>query len=126
MEAILIAVGLFLVVSLLLARRTLYLTRQAESERKTIRKQEELISELKATLANLTTLKGILPICACCKRIRDDKGEWNQLETFIREHSEADFSHGLCPECYVTVLSDGTGGVQPTGDRPLTTRRAGT
>jgi hypothetical protein len=103
MEAILIAVGLFLVVSLLLARRTLYLTRQAESERKTIRKQEELISELKATLANLTTLKGILPICACCKRIRDDKGEWNQLEMFIRQHSEAEFSHGVCPECFKLI-----------------------
>jgi hypothetical protein len=45
------------------------------------------------------TLRGILPICASCKKIRDDKGYWNQLESYIRDHSEAEFSHSLCPEC---------------------------
>jgi hypothetical protein len=45
------------------------------------------------------TLKGLLPICACCKNIRDDKGYWNRLETYIKEHSDADFTHGLCPDC---------------------------
>jgi len=44
-------------------------------------------------------LSGLLPICASCKKIRDDKGYWNQIETFIRDHSEAHFSHGICPEC---------------------------
>ena len=47
----------------------------------------------------IKTLKGCIPICASCKKIRDDKGYWNQIESYIREHSEADFSHGLCPEC---------------------------
>lgn len=44
-------------------------------------------------------LKGIVPICAHCKKIRDDKGYWELLETYIEEHSEASFSHGLCPDC---------------------------
>jgi hypothetical protein len=44
-------------------------------------------------------LRGLLPICASCKKIRDDKGYWNQMETYIEAHSEADFSHGVCPEC---------------------------
>lgn len=45
------------------------------------------------------TLSGLLPICSHCKKIRDDKGYWNQLESYIAIHSEADFSHGICPEC---------------------------
>jgi len=45
------------------------------------------------------SLKGLLPICANCKKIRDDKGYWNQIESYIQEHSEAEFSHGICPEC---------------------------
>ena len=45
------------------------------------------------------TLRGLVPSCAGCKKIRDDKGYWNQLEAYIEDHSEAEFSHGLCPEC---------------------------
>jgi hypothetical protein len=55
--------------------------------------------ELKIALANVKTLSGLLPICAGCKKIRDDSGYWNQIEFFIRDHSDANFSHGLCPEC---------------------------
>lgn len=44
-------------------------------------------------------LEGILPVCASCKKIRDDKGNWNQIEVYVRERSEAEFSHGICPEC---------------------------
>ena len=54
---------------------------------------------LKEALSEVKTLSGFLPICASCKNIRDDKGYWNQIETYIREHSEAEFSHGICPEC---------------------------
>ncbi len=61
--------------------------------------QKNLISELQNALAKVKTLSGFLPICASCKKIRDDKGYWNQIETYIRDHSEADFSHGICPEC---------------------------
>ena len=49
--------------------------------------------------ANVKVLSGLLPVCASCKKIRDDKGYWNQIETYVRDHSEADFSHGMCPDC---------------------------
>lgn len=61
--------------------------------------REKLITDLTEALANIKTLKGLLPICASCKKIRDDKGYWKKIEIYIQEHSEADFSHGICPEC---------------------------
>jgi len=67
--------------------------KHAEQER------EKLIADLQAALAKIKTLSGLLPICASCKRIRDDKGYWNQIESYIHEHSEADFSHSICPDC---------------------------
>ena len=60
-------------------------------------KQHE--QELKEALANIKTLRGLLPICSYCKRIRDDKGFWQRVESYIDQHSEAKFSHGICPEC---------------------------
>ncbi|MCP3872277.1 MAG: transporter substrate-binding domain-containing protein [Desulfobacteraceae bacterium] len=63
----------------------------------------KLIGELEDALAEIKTLKGIVPICSNCKKIRDDKGYWNLLETFIENHSEASFSHGMCPECSDTL-----------------------
>lgn len=61
--------------------------------------KELAIVELKEALNKISTLRGLLPICAACKKIRDDKGYWNQIETYIMEHTEADFSHGFCPDC---------------------------
>ena len=70
------------------------------SQRKTAEaERERLIAELKAALANIQTLRGLLPICALCKKIRDDKGYWNQVEHYVTEHSDAKFTHSLCPEC---------------------------
>ncbi|MEW6594724.1 MAG: PAS domain S-box protein [Thermodesulfobacteriota bacterium] len=60
---------------------------------------ERLIAELQKSLAEVKTLSGLLPICSWCKKIRDDKGYWNQLESYISQHSSVDFSHGICPEC---------------------------
>lgn len=60
---------------------------------------EELNIELEEALSRVKTLSGLLPICANCKKIRDDRGYWNQIEEFIRDHSFAQFSHGICPEC---------------------------
>ena len=60
---------------------------------------KKLVNELQEALANVKTLSGFLPICASCKKIRDDTGYWNQIEQYIKDHSEAEFSHGLCPEC---------------------------
>ncbi len=61
--------------------------------------KDKLIQELRDALSKVRTLSGMLPICSHCKKIRDDKGYWNQIESYIREHSEAEFSHGMCPEC---------------------------
>jgi PAS domain S-box-containing protein len=61
--------------------------------------RERLLGELQDALAKVKTLSGLLPICASCKRIRDDQGYWTQVEVYIRDHSEARFSHGLCPDC---------------------------
>ena len=59
----------------------------------------QLIQELTEALARVKTLSGLLPICASCKKIRDDKGYWQQVETYISQRSEADFTHGICPDC---------------------------
>jgi DNA-binding response OmpR family regulator len=57
------------------------------------------IEELRQALDQIKTLRGIVPICASCKKIRDDQGYWNQVEVYIQNHTEAEFSHGICPEC---------------------------
>lgn len=61
--------------------------------------QKRLIAELQDALSKIKTLSGLLPICANCKRIRDDRGYWLRIEKYIEEHSEAEFTHSLCPEC---------------------------
>ncbi len=73
--------------------------RYAIERKRTQEERERLIFELREALAKVKQLSGLLPMCASCKKIRDDKGYWNQLETYISDHSEADFSHGICPEC---------------------------
>ncbi len=80
---------------------------QEISERKKAEKEKEkLIGDLQQALAKVKTLSGLIPICSSCKRIRDDRGYWNQIEAYIREHSEADFSHGFCPECMKRLYPD--------------------
>ena len=70
------------------------------TERERVRRErEKLIIELQEALAKVKTLKGLLPICAWCKKIRDDQGYWQQIEAYVRDHTEADFSHGICPSC---------------------------
>ena len=67
--------------------------KQADEEK------SKIIKELQKALDKVKTLSGMLPICASCKKIRDDKGYWNKIEAYIEKHSEAEFSHGICPEC---------------------------
>lgn len=62
-------------------------------------KRESALAERENALKDVRILRGFLPICASCKKIRDDKGYWTQIEEYIRTHSEADFSHGLCQDC---------------------------
>lgn len=67
-------------------------------------KNEGLIVELEQKISEVTTLSGLLPICSACKKIRDDKGYWNQLEKYIMEHADVLFTHGLCPDCVEDVF----------------------
>ena len=60
---------------------------------------EKTVGILEAKISEIKTLTGLLPICSSCKKIRDDKGCWSKIESYIQEHSEVDFSHGICPEC---------------------------
>jgi hypothetical protein len=68
--------------------------------------KDNLIVELKDALCKVKTLNGLLPICASCKKIRDDNGYWNQIESYIRDHSEAEFSHSICPACAKKLYPD--------------------
>jgi len=63
------------------------------------KKVKELILELQDTLTKVKILNGLLPICASCKKIRDDEGYWTQVEEYIEKNSQATFTHGICPEC---------------------------
>jgi len=76
---------------------------------------EELVeartSDLRDALAKVKTLSGFLPICASCKKIRDDKGYWNQIEAYLSAHSEVEFSHSLCPECARKLFPDLMAGI---------------
>ena len=62
--------------------------------------------DLKDALNNVQLLQGLLPICASCKKIRDDKGYWHQVETYIRDHTEVQFSHGMCPDCFSKIMNE--------------------
>ncbi len=74
--------------------------KQTEAER------EQLIHDLQDALASVKSLSGLLPICANCKKIRDDKGYWSQVESYISQHSEATFTHGICPDCIKKLYPD--------------------
>jgi len=67
--------------------------KKAEEERK------KVVFELQNALAKIKTLRGLIPICANCKKIRNDEGYWQQVEIYVKDHSEAEFTHSVCPEC---------------------------
>ncbi len=75
-------------------------------QKRLIGEKEQLISDLQEALAHVKQLKGLLPICSSCKKIRDDQGYWRQLEVYIRDHSEAEFTHSFCPECAKKYFPD--------------------
>lgn len=80
--------------------------RYAIERKRAQEERERLISELQDALTKIKTLRGLVPICSKCKNIRDDKGYWTQVEVYIREHTDADFTHGLCPKCYDELMSE--------------------
>lgn len=71
-----------------------------------VHERQRLINELQKAFSEVKTLSGLLPICAQCKKIRDDKGYWNQIESYIHKHSDAKFSHGMCPDCFRKLYPD--------------------
>jgi hypothetical protein len=77
------------------------------SLRKAFTAQQRLIAELEEALGRVKTLSGLLPICSWCKRVRDDRGYWRAVEAYVEEHSDAEFTHGICPECMANVTSSG-------------------
>jgi PAS domain S-box-containing protein len=83
--------------------RDITVRKTADAER------ECLIKELREALGRVKTLSGLLPMCAACRRIRDSLGCWHNLEIYIRNHTEADFSHGICPECRRTLYPESIG-----------------
>ncbi len=70
--------------------------------------REILVRDLKNALTRIKTLDGLIPICSSCKKIRDDKGYWNLIESYIESHSDAAFSHGICPECSDSLYGEET------------------
>lgn len=95
-----VIVGLVILVLLAVQYREMIGRRRVEEERK------KLIRDLREALSRVKQLGGLLPICANCKKIRDDNGYWKQIEAYIRDHSEADFSHGICPDCAAKLYPD--------------------
>jgi PAS domain S-box-containing protein len=85
------------------------------TERKRVEEERELlVRELKDALENVKTLSGLVPICAHCKKIRDDKGYWNQLEQYLVEHTDANLTHGICPDCTKLYFPEPLGQASPT------------
>lgn len=96
----------------------LVLIRDITARREVELERERLIGELQKALADIRTLRGLLPICAGCKKIRDDRGYWRGLEQYLSEHAEVQFSHGLCPDCLSRYYppADGAGRDGGTAD----------
>ncbi|MBI2423924.1 MAG: hypothetical protein HYV27_13920 [Candidatus Hydrogenedentes bacterium] len=90
-------------------KQQLEIRRDLESEVK------ERTTELRSALREVNALSGLLPICSHCKNIRDDKGYWNSVENYIREHTDADFTHGICPECMKAHFPDYSNQRPPAG-----------
>ena len=82
------------------------IVRDITARRNAEAKKEELIAELQNALAEIKTLRGIVPICSYCKKVRDDEGYWNQVDAYIQKHTEAKFSHSICPKCAEKYFSE--------------------
>lgn len=85
---------------------TVHVARDVTEQKKAVMLREQLIQNLEESLEQVKLLSGFIPICASCKKIRDDKGYWQQVEEYIRDRSEAEFSHGICPDCYVKLYPE--------------------
>lgn len=88
------------------AERTAELSMEVEERKRYGNERDKVIIELQDALSCINTLTGLLSICASCKKIRDTEGSWEQLELYIQKHSEAQFSHGICPDCIKKLYPD--------------------
>lgn len=91
------------------------ISRDITRRKKAEEEKERFVSELRQALSEVKQLSGLLPICANCKKIRDDKGYWQKLENYISEHSMAEFSHGICPECINKLYPEYADKLVPSG-----------
>jgi hypothetical protein len=103
----LITMAIFLVVAL-----ALFSMRRWQEVTKSKIEITKKNKKLQKALAEIKQLRGIVPICASCKKIRDDKGFWHQVEEYVRDHTDAEFSHGVCPECIIKLYPDFIDGEQ--------------
>jgi PAS domain S-box-containing protein len=86
-------------------RRVIYAVARDVTERKAAdAERETLVRNLRDALAEVKTLRGILPICSYCKRIRDDENYWHSVETYVSQHTNTQFSHSICPACFPTII----------------------
>jgi hypothetical protein len=75
------------------------IARDIEERVRAEKERDKLLRQLQASLAEVDMLSGLLPICASCKKVRDDQGYWTQVEVYVRDRTNAEFTHGICPEC---------------------------
>ena len=97
-----LALGLMIAIGLLLVKENRVISERKQAEQK----RESLILELQKALSEVKTLSGLLPFCASCKKVRDDKGYWRQVETYLHQHTNAKVSHGICPDCAKKLYGD--------------------
>jgi hypothetical protein len=90
----------------------LIVLRDITEQKRMEQRQQRLIAEFQDALNQIRTLTGLLPICAHCHKIRDDGGYWHRVEEYIEQHSEAQFTHGICPDCLREIYPQGFGGVR--------------
>jgi len=95
------------------ATATLNFFRDVTGRKQVEQEREKLITELQEAISKVKLLSGLLPICSSCNKIRDDEGYWKKIEIYIREHSEADFSHSICPECAKKLYPEFAGKIYP-------------
>ena len=89
-----------------ISRELTYAQQEIERRKKAEAERDNVIRQLKSALSEVKTLRGFLPICSVCKKVRDDQGYWNQIESYVSQHSHAEFSHSLCPDCVQTYYDE--------------------
>ena len=115
------AIVLVLMSTALVAAVAVGVSRQRQAEarlRQSHATQEALVADLQRALQNVKVLSGLLPICAHCKKIRDDQGYWQRIESYLSQHSEVTFSHGICPACMRELYPDLAEPAEPGAEAP--------